>query len=84
MTARDDVHFVSICRPLDSIQAGMARETLHAAGVACHVDNENFSAVRLGGGMAMGVGAMSVMVPSDQVEKAREILEGVGIECITR
>lgn len=79
MTEQDDIHFVSICRPQDSIQAGMIRGALQEADITCHVDNENFSAVRLGGGAGIGVGTMNVMVPSDQVEKANEIPKGLGI-----
>ena len=80
MTKHEDIHFVSICQPRDSIQAGMIRGALQDAGLTCHVENENFSAIRLGGGMGIGAGAMRVMVPSDQVEKANVVLKGLGID----
>ncbi len=80
MREQEDIHLVSICQPRNSIQAGMIRGAMEEAGVTCHVDNENFAAVKLGGGMGIGAGTMRVVVPSDQVERANEILQGLCIE----
>lgn len=80
MNKQEDTRFVCICKPRDSIQAGMIRGALEDAGLHGYVNNENFATVRLGGGMGLGVGTMRVMVPADQADRARGIVVGLGIE----
>ena len=66
--------FIAVFRTRDTVQSGFIRSALEEAGVICYVDNENFSAVRMG-----GLGTMTVMVPRSQAERAGEIIRELGI-----
>lgn len=79
MNDRDNMKFISVFQPRDTIQAGMIREALVQASVNCYVANEMFSSVRMGG-VSIGAGNMSVMVPEDQAQLARDIITGLGFE----
>ena len=61
------------------MQAGFIREALEQADILCYVNNETLSSVRMGG-IGLGVGSMSVMVPENQTEAAIELIKGLGIE----
>ena len=75
----NDTKFVPIFKPYDTTQAGFIREALEQADIICYVNNENLSSVRMGG-IGVGVGSMTVMVPDNQTEQAIEIIKGLGIE----
>ena len=66
--------FVSIFQPYDAMQAGFIRDALEQADIVCYVNNENLSAIRMGG-MGIGAGSMAVMVPVDRAEEAIEIVK---------
>jgi len=70
----NDAKFISIFQPYDVIQAGLIRSVLEQADIICYVNNENFSSLRMGG-MGLGVGSMSIMVPDNQSEQAIEIIQ---------
>ena len=74
-----DPRFISIFKPYDAMQAGFIRDALEQADIVCYVNNENLSAIRMGG-MGIGAGSMAVMVPVDRAEEAIEIIKGLGIE----
>ena len=79
MNNQDKMKLVSVFQPRNPVQAGMIREALTQASVNCYVDNETFSGVQMGG-ISIGAGKMSVMVPEDQAEQAKEIIAGLGME----
>lgn len=79
MNNQDDPRFVSICQPADPVQAGMIREALEQANVTFYIDNETTSTVRFGG-VGIGAGRMTVMVPEGQIDQATQILAALGIE----
>ncbi len=79
MNKQDNIGFVCVFQPANSIHAGMIREALEQAGINCYVNNDIASSVRLGG-VSIGAGATRVMVPDDSAAKAREIITGLGIK----
>jgi hypothetical protein len=74
----NNTQFVPVFHPYDTVQAGLVRSTLEATGILCYVNNENGSAMQLGGAGA-GVGNMTVMVPENQAKRANEILKERGM-----
>ena len=76
---QDNIKFIAVFQPRDPVQAGIIREALVQANVNCYVNNEIFSSTRMGG-VSIGAGSMSVMVPEDQAEQARDIITGLGME----
>ena len=70
----NDSTFIPIFTPSDSIQAGLIHSVLEQADIICYVNNENFSAIRMGG-LGMGAGGMSIMVPDNQAEQAIGIIK---------
>ncbi len=75
----NNTKFVSIFQPRDSIQAGLIQGALDHADIICYVNNENLSSIRTGG-IGIGIGSMTVMVPETQAEEAIEIIKELGVE----
>ena len=75
----NDAKFVSIFQPYDVMQAGFIRSALEDVDILCYINNENFSSVRMGG-MGLGIGGMTIMVPDNQAEQAIEIIKQLEIE----
>jgi hypothetical protein len=75
----DNTSFVSVFQPSDTVQAGLIRSALEGADIICYVDNENLASVQMGG-VGIGAGRMSVMVPENEAEQAISIIKGLGIE----
>ena len=75
----NNTKFVSIFQPSDTIQAGLVQGALEQADIICYVNNENLSSIRTGG-IGIGIGSMTVLVPETQAEKAIEIIKELGIE----
>jgi hypothetical protein len=76
MNDQDNMKFITVFRPRDPVQAGMIREALVQASVNCYVNNETVQV----GCINIGAGSMSIMVPEDQAEQARDIITGLGME----
>ena len=76
MNRGDNSRFLPVCHPGTSIEAGMIREALEQAGVNFYIQNENFAAIRTITGI--GAGTVTVMVPENEVERAKEIIAGIG------
>ena len=75
----NDAKFVPIFQPYDVMQAGFIRSALEDADILCYINNENFSSVRMGG-MGLGIGGMTIMVPDNQAEQAIGIIKQLEIE----
>jgi len=76
MNTQDSMQFVSICTPNNSFHAGMIRAALESAGINVYINNESFSQIRQGG-IGIGSGSMAVMVPENEAEKARQIIDAL-------
>ena len=76
---KSSTKFIPVFQPRDTIEAGLISGALEHAGIVCYVNNENLSAVKMGGG-GIGVGRMTVMVPESQITKSLEIIADLGME----
>jgi len=79
VTARDASTPVAMHQARNVTEAGMIRGALEDAGIPCHVDNEMYTAMEVGGYPACGALALRVVVPARCVERAREILAAMGL-----
>ena len=69
--------FTEVARPLRSLEASMIREALTAAGIEVYVNNEE--AYNTGAIRGIGADTMRVMVQSEKVGEAKEIIESLGL-----
>lgn len=76
MDNQNNEEFICIFQPMNHMQAGMIRDALLEADINCYVNNESTSAMRFGG-FGIGAGTMNVMVPRDQAEQAKKIIESL-------
>lgn len=70
------MELVTVFRSFNPSEAQLVRSRLDAAGIAAMVTHEG-SALSMEG-YAMAVGGIRVQVPSDQAERAREVIESKG------
>ena len=79
MNDQVDTEFIAVFHPQNHLQAGMIRVALEQANVNCYVDNETASSVRMGG-VGIGAGSTTIMVPRYEAERALDIITGLAIE----
>ena len=71
----NDAKFISIFQPYDDTQAGLIRSVLEESDIICYINNENFSSLQMMGGVGLGIGSISIMVPDNQAKQAIEIIK---------
>jgi len=75
----DEFRPVTVHHARNVFEGGMIRSALEAAGIPCHIDNEHYAALRLGGSGAFGALPLRIVVPAKFARRAVEVLSGLGL-----